>query len=159
MSNVLRTYTFLPWLRQGIGGRIDTVDPLGPNPGAPQERATVTIRFDVNASEVSNPVSLVGPGDVLGINPRAVVKTEPRDWITDFEPNYLPYIEFYDEAFPWRYTPAKATPTHRLRPWLTLVAMTDGEFDDVGVVPPPEDSGGVPRPVVEITIFHANIAG
>ncbi len=150
MSNVLRTYTFLPWLRQGIGGRIDTVDPLGPNPGAPQERATVTIRFDVNASEVSNPVSLVGPGDVLGINPRAVVKTEPRDWITNFEPNYLPYIEFYDEDFPWRYTPAKATPTHRLRPWLTLVAMTDDEFDDAGVVPPPEDKGGAPRSVIRV---------
>ena len=26
----------------------------------------------------------------------------------DFEPNYLPFVEFYDEDFPWRYTPAPA---------------------------------------------------
>ena len=151
MSDVLRTYTFLPWLRQGIGGRIETVDPLGPNPGIPEERARVAVRFQVNASDVSNTVNLVGPGDVLGINPRAIVKTEPRNWITNFEPNYLPYIEFYDEDFPWRYTPAKATATHRLRPWLVLVALTKEEFDDAGIVPPPEVSGGVPRPVVKIT--------
>jgi hypothetical protein len=151
MSDVLRTYTFLPWLRQGIGGRIDTVDPLGANPGAPQERATVDIHFDVNTAEVSNSVSLVGPGDVIGINERAIVKTEPRDWITNFEPNYLPYIEFYDEEFPWRYTQAKATATHRLRPWLILVAMSDTEFEDAGVVPPPENKGGAPLSLVRIT--------
>ena len=37
-----------------------------------------------------------------------VVRTEPLNWITDFEPNYLPFVEFYDEDFAWRYTPAKA---------------------------------------------------
>lgn len=151
MSDVLSTYTFFPWLRQGIGGRIETVDPLGPNPGAAEERAMVNISFDVIGRNVSNTVNLVGPGDVLGINPRAIVKTEPREWITNFEPNYLPYLEFYDEDFPWRYTPAKATADHRLRPWLVLVALTEEEFVDAGVIPPPEDSSGVPRAVVEIT--------
>ena len=51
---------------------------------------------------------MLGPGDVVGINPRAIVKTEPRNWVTDFESNYLPYIEFYEEDFPWRFTPARA---------------------------------------------------
>ena len=151
MSDVLRTYTFLPWLRQGIGGRIDTVDPMGPDPVGSHERATVTIRFQVNTGEASNTVNLVGPGDVLGINSRAIVKTEPRNWITNFEPNYLPFIEFYDEDFPWRYTPAKATATHRLRPWLVLVALAEDEFEDAGLVQPPEDKGGAPRPVIRIT--------
>jgi hypothetical protein len=35
-----------------------------------------------------------------------VVRTEPLNGITNFEPNYLALIEFYDEEFTWRYTPA-----------------------------------------------------
>ena len=34
--------------------------------------------------------------DIIGIDPRAVVRTEPRDWITNFESNYLPAIDFYE---------------------------------------------------------------
>lgn len=151
MSDPLRTYNFLPWLRQGIGGRIGTIDPLGPNPGVAFERASVDIKFQINSEEVSNVVQLVGPGDILGINPRAIVKTEPRDWITNFEPNYLPHIEFYDEDFLWRYSPARATGDHKLRPWLVLVALTLDEFVDTGVVPPPEGRGGPLVRVVEIT--------
>jgi len=82
----------------------------------------------VNGVAVSNTVLLVGPGDILGINPRVVVRTEPRNWITDFEHNYLPFIEFYDEEFTWRYTPATAT-GHRLRPWIFLLALTESEFE------------------------------
>ena len=37
-----------------------------------------------------------------------VVRTEPLNRITNFEPNYLAFIEFYDEDFLWRYTPARA---------------------------------------------------
>jgi len=155
MSEPLRTYTFLPWVRQGLGARIQTVDPIGPNPNVPVERASIAIDFDVNGTRVSNTVQLYGPGDVLGINPRAVVKTEPRNWITNFEPNYFPYIEFYDEDFPWRYTPATAAAGHRLRPWIALVALTEEEFTDAGVVQPSGDRGAPPVPVVEI---HGNPA-
>ena len=34
-------------------------------------------------------VALFGPGDIVGVDARAIVRTEPRDWITNFEPNYL----------------------------------------------------------------------
>src|SRR5262245_60388629 len=150
MSDPLRTYTFLPWLKQGLGARIDTVDPLGPSPGAPSERASIAIDFDVNGAPVGKVVELFGPGDVLGINPRAIVKTEPRHWITNFEPNFFPYVEFYDEDFPWRYTPATAAAGHRLRPWMVLVALTEEEFNDAGVVLASDDRSRPPIPVVEI---------
>jgi hypothetical protein len=150
MSDPLKTYTFLPWVRQGLGGRIDTVDPLGPSPGAPVERASIRIDFDVNSTPVGNPVQLIGPGDVLGINPRAIVKTEPRHWITNFEPNFFPYVEFYDEDFPWRYTPATAAAGHRLRPWMVLIAVTDDEFHDAGVLQASDDRSAPPIPIVEI---------
>ena len=62
-------------------------------------------------------MELYGPGDVIGLDPRAIMRTEPRDWVTNFEPNYLAALEFYDEDFPWRYTPAAPDPaTARLRP-------------------------------------------
>ncbi len=38
---------------------------------------------------VNRPVALFGPGDIVGIERRAIVRTEPRNWITNFEPNYL----------------------------------------------------------------------
>jgi hypothetical protein len=150
MSDPLRTYTFLPWLRQGLGARIDTVDPLGPSPGQAVERASIPIDFNVDGSPVSHTVELFGPGDVLGINPRAIVKTEPRHWITNFEPNFFPYIEFYDEDFPWRYTPATAAAGHRLRPWMVLVAVTEEEFTEAGVVQASDDHSAPPIPVVQI---------
>ena len=62
---------------------------------------------------------------------RAIVKTEPRNWITNFEPTTSPYVEFYDEDFPWRYTPARPDAgAHRLRPWIALVVLEEGEFDE-----------------------------
>ena len=51
-------------------------------------------------------IALYGPGDILGIDPRAVIRTEPRAGVSNFESNYLAAIDFYDEDFPWRYTPA-----------------------------------------------------
>jgi hypothetical protein len=83
------------------------------------------------AVPMARPVALFGPGDIVGIDRRAIVRVEPRDWVTNFEPNYLPFIEFYDEDFPWRYTPAAPDLSKgRLRPWITLVVLQEGEFTE-----------------------------
>ncbi|MCP4998659.1 MAG: hypothetical protein GY933_07815, partial [Hyphomicrobiales bacterium] len=52
-------------------------------------------------------------------------------WITDFEPNFLSYVEFYEEDFPWRYTPdtPQGAQDRRLTPWLTLLVLKEGEFE------------------------------
>ena len=66
--------------------------------------------------------------------------------MTNFEPNYLPYIEFYDEDFPWRYTPAAPDlGLHRLRPWLALIVLEEDEFRDAAVV------SSRPLPAFELT--------
>src|SRR5690554_5156289 len=49
--------------------------------------------------------------------------------MTNFESNYMPYIEFYDEDFPWRYSPS-AVENDRLKPWLALVLLKDDKFID-----------------------------
>jgi hypothetical protein len=128
-SPVVARYSFLPWLRQGISSQIATADNLADGSAGHAERAAVEVALFVNVTErVPNRVQIYGPGDITGIDARVVVRTDPKMWVTDFEPNYLPVIEFYDEDFPWRYTPARATAGHRLRPWISLVVLAEDEF-------------------------------
>ena len=157
MSDTLGTYSFLPWLRLGIGNKITAQD-MDP---AVIERATVKVDLQITGRPVegdtdliatpSRNIALLGPGDV-GIEDRFIVKVEPRNYITNFEPNYLPYVEFYDEDFPWRHTPAAPDTTlHRLRPWLALVVMTEEEFKDAAVL------STRPLPAIEVTAAVASV--
>jgi hypothetical protein len=92
----------------------------------------VTVTVANEAREESLPprhVQLIGPGDIIGFIGQLVVRTEPRNLIGDFEPNYLASIDFYDEDFAWRYTPAVPdSAKHRLAPWITLLVLKDSEF-------------------------------
>ena len=72
-------------------------------------------------------IALYGPGDILGIDPRAIIRTEPRAGVSNFESNYLAAIDFYDEDFPWRYTPAPAAGL-QLSPWIALIVLKQTEF-------------------------------
>ncbi len=149
----LGSYTFLPWLRQGIANTIDAAD----LDATIHTRASLDVRLRVSGTpvgggaplqqEIQRDVDLYGPGDVIGVESSAIVKVEPRNWITNFEPNYLPYIDFYDEDFPWRYTPAapNAANRSRLRPWIALVVLTEDEYTD-GLV----SVTGRPLPFVDV---------
>ncbi len=135
MSPLPGTYSFLPWLRLGLANQIDATS-IGP--GESRARIPVALTLGGTALDgtalsqaVTRAVPLYGPGDIIGIDRRAVVRMEPRDRVTNFEPNYLPFIEFYDEDFPWRYTP-EVPAGHRLRPWIALVVLKESEFEDVG---------------------------
>ena len=140
MIDSVPSYTFLPWLRQGLANNISTAD-IADNLTSVILRASIPVQLTVKATnldgqEEEHPldekkIELFGPGDIIGIDSKVIVKTEPHNWITNFEPNYLPFIEFYDEDFPWRYTPAHPDATKdRLRPWLTLVVLKEDEFED-----------------------------
>lgn len=97
-----------------------------------QERATVGVTLSMSmggiGKNISDTLNIVGPGDILGIDKKLVVRREPEEGVFNFEANYLPAIEFFEEDFPWRYTPATPAAGHRLRPWLALVVLKDGEF-------------------------------
>lgn len=129
MSDEIGTYTFLPFLRQGLANQVSAPSDLE------AKRGKITVTLNVTGTGLTNPgslpvekqVEIYGPGDIIGIDPKAIVKTEPLNWITNFEPNYLPYIDFYDEDFLWRYTPAAAD-GERLIPWLSLVVFSEDEF-------------------------------
>ena len=132
MSDKIATYTFLPWLRQGIANKIDPSI-------ATESRATIQVKLKVKGTalegvdlehEITRNIELYGPGDVIGIDKKAIVRNEPRNWITNYESNYMPYVEFYDEDFPWRYSPSVVKANDRLTPWLTLVVLKEDEFKD-----------------------------
>ena len=126
----IANYTFLPWVRQGLSNDIS---------GQSGSRATITINLSLSGEKleggsldppaVPQSVEIYGPGDVVGVDPSAIIKVEPHNWVTNFESNYLAYVEFYDEDFPWRYSPVKPN-GHRLQPWLALVVLKESEFKD-----------------------------
>ncbi len=121
-------YSFLSWARRGMGAQIGTRDTLGAS--ALSLRPSVPLSLHINTTfRVDRSVELRGPGDVTGLDRRAVIRTDPHAGVTDFEPNYLVSLELYDEDLPWRYTPAQATPQQRLRPWIALVVLAAGEFE------------------------------
>jgi hypothetical protein len=131
MSIGVGRYSFDAWLRKGIGLLVNEVDTLGASGGAVKERATVAVDVDVNSTPVRKNFALLGPGDLIGVIAAGIVRTEPRDGVTDQEPNYLPFVEFYEEDFLWRYTPAKAAGA-KLRPWLALLVLEEGTPDHPG---------------------------
>ena len=129
----LATYTFLPWLRHGLANSIKNAD----TDASVKIRPSIEIDVAVEAIEHNNnkinknvkqKIQIYGPGDIIGVETKAIIKAEPRHWITNFEPNYFPYIEFYDEDFAWRYTPADKN-GNRLRPWISLVVLKDDDND------------------------------
>jgi len=98
-------YIFLPWARQGAASGIRALDMSAEQTGV----VSVTVKLRINdATDVDRQVRLYGPGDVIGIDPQQVVRTEPRHMTMDFEPNYFPAIEFDRPDFPWLFTPAAA---------------------------------------------------
>ena len=118
-------YVFLPWVRQGAASGIQTPDSLGANQAGV---VSVPVKLRINNSDdIDRQVRLYGPGDVTGIDPQQVVRTDPRHQATDFEPNYFPAIEFDRPDFPWLFTPAQANADGKLRPWLCLVVVRKQE--------------------------------
>jgi hypothetical protein len=134
----------LSWVRDPLAAQLtDRDDGTRPVPA----RGTLTTGVTVNGTRVEGPdVELHGPGDVVGIDERQVVRTEPTPGATAAEPEYLAAIDFDDPALPWRLTPlAPRESDGLLRPWLVLVVV-DTAFAGVSFEPRRTD-----RPAVLVT--------
>jgi hypothetical protein len=136
----LATYAFLPWARRGLAARVET-------PDAPALPARAAVRVGLTVSNLTPKevaLALYGPGDVIGVDPRMILRTDPRPLSTDVEPNYFASIDFDPPDLPWLFTPARATPEQRLRPWLVLVVV------DLERVKAPKMLPKRPLPVLEV---------
>jgi hypothetical protein len=132
MSDQLGRYHFLAWARRGVSASLTNLDG-----GSLPARATLNVQLALSVRQPSgtaNPVTpppmavqMFGPGDIIGVDPRHVVRTEPRPFTSNFEPNYLCGVEFDAPDFPWMFTPAAPNADH-LRPWVALIVLTPDEF-------------------------------
>ncbi|HEX8494998.1 MAG TPA: hypothetical protein VF658_19310 [Pyrinomonadaceae bacterium] len=132
----IAAYSFLSWVRQGLGMHIRE----GDQDQSVKLRGTIEVKLEIKGQKVgggersetvARPIQLYGPGDIIGLHSKAIVRTEPRHLVMNFETNYMPFVEFYEEDLPWRYTPARPSPDNRrLKPWIALVVLEEGEFKE-----------------------------
>ena len=149
MSDVPAKYDFLSYVRRGAAADLDVADdPTQPVPYRGKLDVDVYVESSgggqTQTDKASANVRVHGPIDVVGIDPRHVIRTEPWDATPGFEPNYLAGIEFDHPDFPWLFTPVKEN-GDRLRPWVALIALADGEYDE-----PKEPPG--PLPVISVNV-------
>ncbi len=144
-------YRFAPWSRRGLARAHRNPDTAG---GPLAVRPRITVGLTLQAKTGGNPaaavsgnvdLTLYGPADIIGIDQRLIVRTDPRPNVTNFEPNYLAIVDFDPPDFPWLLTPAHADGTDRLRPWLVLVVVERAK------VALPTLSGGRPLPSIALT--------
>jgi hypothetical protein len=151
MSDV--NHLFRAWQRQGIAATLDT--PRNPIDDASQaasggavglqSRVVFSAQALVNGTPAPPAAQLhmYGPGEVTGFDPRLVIRTEPRQGASDFEPNFFACVEFGRPDFPWLFSPYSATHDgKRMLPWLTLIVVERRD----GVL----YRAGNPLPVLEI---------
>ncbi len=103
----IATYSFLPWLRAGVANTITAADgdSTVKDQGEHKCRACSSRGKPVGGGAplvqpVSQTIALYGPGDIVGIDARAIVRLEPRNWITNFESNYCPRSISMMKTFP-----------------------------------------------------------
>lgn len=134
MSTV--SYYFLPWVRYGLWKNTQndqSVPELGEKAGSDgfssiPGRVKIPIELKLGKNNVDGiNLSLFGPGDVVGIDAREIVRTEPRHLTPDFLPNLFPFIEFDRPDFPWLFTPGKQDANDCLLPWIILVVLPKEE--------------------------------
>jgi hypothetical protein len=119
------SYAFIPWVRSGLSSSAQAA------PGANYLGTQVAVTVNGAAAQPVS-VRLHGPGQVTGIDARAIVRTEPLANTATFESNYFPCVEFATPDFPWSFTPA-APAGAVLRPWLCLVVVR--EQQGIALVP------------------------
>ncbi|MGD1890820.1 MAG: hypothetical protein ACFB15_09525 [Cyclobacteriaceae bacterium] len=138
------TFTFRPYLTMGMSANV----PLSGNDTHGKTR--VIINMEGGQSAEAN-ISLIGPGEIRNISTRVINRIYPQANATKVESNYFPFIEFTEADFPWRYTPEnKNEERSRLRPWLTLVVLCEGEFQ---FNPSNEEKGLLPQ-ITQVNISN-----
>ena len=105
----------------------------------PDGRATsafeITIEGDTDGSVSAQGLAIAksarfrGIGDVVGIAPGEIARSEPAPGRFDFSPDLMPFVEFRAPDLPWRFSPERG---RRARPWLVAVALRDDEFTALG---------------------------
>ena len=135
-NKYLRSY-----FRKGLGQYIKN------DQNAIGSRASIDIKVEVEGKKVptapnnlsptfstERTLSLVGPADIKRVKPDIISLFYPPAINTmRFNNIFMPYMEFFEADFPWRYTPIRTInikdDIKQCTPWLVLVAVTDDEYN------------------------------
>jgi hypothetical protein len=146
-------YRFMPWVRRGLARAHAKPDSAADLNARPLVTVGLTVQADENGAPTAvtgqQTMRLYGPGDIVGIDTRLIVRTDPKPFSTNFEPNYLALIDFDPPDFAWMFSPAKADASQRLRPWLVLIVL------DRAKVQLPRLQPGSPLPSITVPAAHA----
>lgn len=71
-------------VRHGVSTTIPTEYPIDGSHTI-SGRAILPVTLKVNIQDVNINLRLCGPGDIVGIDSRQIIRTEPRHLTTDFE--------------------------------------------------------------------------
>jgi hypothetical protein len=124
------TYSFLRWLRTGIPGAIQTTEAEGHS----TLRAPFPVTVVGDGLSVTTELTLLGPGDAIGLNDQQIIGRTPAAGTSDASPQAFAHLEFDAPDLPWRFTPFAAsdvadadgaTLKHMgtLTPWVCLVVV------------------------------------
>jgi len=122
----MSTRFFTSWVRRGAAaGIIEPDATTGAYPGpATFQPSLILARDGAALAPTPGPnLTLMGPGAVAGLNPRAIVRTDPAPNAKGVEDNYLVQIELARPDLPWMFTPAKPNAAGRLSPWMVLIVV------------------------------------
>jgi hypothetical protein len=115
-------FRLFSWMRQGLLAGITNASSASDTSAPGHLVLPIRLRIN-NTRNVDVPFHLYGPGNITGLDAREVIRTEPQQFMTDFEPNYFPLVEFDRPDFPWLFTPEVPDGNRRLRPWICLVVV------------------------------------
>jgi hypothetical protein len=107
---------FLPFLREGLRPSVA---------GAARPRVELTVQLSAPGQpsrDLTQRYELVGPGDVLGLDPAQILRVSPPPGTSNAEVELFPSIELDDPDLPWAFSPLPAVGT-RCAPWLCLVVV------------------------------------
>jgi len=124
MAEELGALSFASLIRRGLAAGLQTPD-AGAG-GGPETRLKVEVDFGSGLA-ASADVPLIGPGDIVGLDSSVIVRTSPHPDDNDAEFDHFVLIEFDQADLLWRYSPAKEDAQGRLRPWINLVVLEEGE--------------------------------
>lgn len=109
---------------------------------------TVVIRADGRQDrEVRTEVALLGPGDVVGIDPAQILRRTPRPGDDQMAPNHLATVELTHPDLPWLFSADPQPGEDRIVPWLMLVVVAEGPEAAEGVL---SRVAGAPNPVLTV---------
>jgi len=122
--------TFVSALQRGMAAGLDKEDVFPRTEGQARAESKLVLGF-TGAQTANVTLTLVGPGEVIGLDTRTIVRVYPRRDDNDAEFEHFAMVEFDQADILWRYTAAKAhgdaaAKEDKLRPWLTLVVLEEG---------------------------------